>query len=248
MKRKQIFHIHSIDGFTIARIPANSREDALREYIHDHSSACAIDFSGCDLRNVDFGKSHKAGWWQRCDFRKADLRGADFYRADLKGCDFRNANLRRADLRKAIISDCDFTGAQFLMEDGRMKIRGLTVPIIPNIHKQLWERVKKDPSRLQMNYWHASKDSDGFHDAWDNIRITEECETRAQRGSACNTTHCRAGWVIQLAGKKGYRLEMMLGPPAAAALIYIASGVTKIPNFYADNGPALRAIQRAAGE
>lgn len=49
----------------------------------------------------------------------------------------------------------------------------------------------------------------------------------------CGTTHCRAGWVVALAGEEGAELKSSAEKHSAAALIYIASqwGLTKPPGF-----------------
>ena len=64
----------------------------------------------------------------------------------------------------------------------------------------------------------------------------------------CGTTHCRAGWVIQLSGEAGKALEWAIGTPTAAALIYMASDpkLEKIPDFYATNEEALEDMKRLA--
>jgi hypothetical protein len=54
----------------------------------------------------------------------------------------------------------------------------------------------------------------------------------------CQTTHCRAGWAIHLAGEAGATLEDYYGSAAAGALIYHASA-GYIPDFYASNEDAL---------
>jgi tRNA A37 threonylcarbamoyladenosine biosynthesis protein TsaE len=41
--------------------------------------------------------------------------------------------------------------------------------------------------------------------------------------ASCGTTHCRAGWVIHLAGEAGYELEKQTSPTFAALQIYKAS-------------------------
>ena len=65
---------------------------------------------------------------------------------------------------------------------------------------------------------------------------------------SCGTTHCRAGWVISLAGEGGRALEWAMGTPTAAAIIYMASDPTleKIPDFYANNETALADMKRLA--
>lgn len=64
----------------------------------------------------------------------------------------------------------------------------------------------------------------------------------------CETTHCRAGWVVHLAGAAGRELEQRLGTPLAATLIYRASSPLPVPlaRFYDDEGPARADIARLA--
>jgi hypothetical protein len=64
----------------------------------------------------------------------------------------------------------------------------------------------------------------------------------------CGTAHCRAGWIVTLAGAGGAALEYAMGTPAAASLIYMASDPTleKIPNFYCGNEEALADMKRLA--
>jgi hypothetical protein len=64
---------------------------------------------------------------------------------------------------------------------------------------------------------------------------------------ACETTHCRAGWAITLAGPAGKALEGAVGPSAAGALIYAASGSHPVPNWTASNADALADMKRRAG-
>jgi len=35
----------------------------------------------------------------------------------------------------------------------------------------------------------------------------------------CNTTHCRAGWIVHLAGKEGYELEKETNTSFAAMVL-----------------------------
>ena len=63
----------------------------------------------------------------------------------------------------------------------------------------------------------------------------------------CGTTHCRAGWVVHLAGDAGYALEQFHTTALAAQLIYEASGFNINPcRFYDDNAAALADIERLA--
>ena len=64
----------------------------------------------------------------------------------------------------------------------------------------------------------------------------------------CATTHCRAGWVIVLAGKEGADLEKRFGSAFAASLIYRESSPIKvgINEFYKSNEEALKSMRAAA--
>lgn len=92
------------------------------------------------------------------------------------------------------------------------------VPKIEKIHQTIYAAVSK-PGALDMSSWHS-----------------------------CETTHCRAGWVVTLAGEAGAAMEFCMGTPAAAALIYIKSDPTmeKMPNFYANNETAMSDMKKLA--
>jgi hypothetical protein len=65
----------------------------------------------------------------------------------------------------------------------------------------------------------------------------------------CGTTHCRAGWVVHLAGEKGYALEKFHDTALAAQLIYRESSPdlhVNVCRFYDDNESALADIKRMA--
>ncbi len=65
----------------------------------------------------------------------------------------------------------------------------------------------------------------------------------------CQTTHCRAGWVVHLAGEAGYALERYHGTALAAQLIYRESTPdlpVSPPRFYDSNADALADMQRMA--
>jgi hypothetical protein len=63
----------------------------------------------------------------------------------------------------------------------------------------------------------------------------------------CETTHCRAGWVIHLAGPNGYALEKATSSEFAAMQIYRKSGYEISPmRFYESNEKALEDMKRLA--
>ena len=100
------------------------------------------------------------------------------------------------------------------------------VPKIPNIHQSIYAAASQ-PHALDMSTWHGE--------------------------SACGTTHCRAGWVVALAGDGGKALEWAMGTPTAATLIYLASDPDRwknerLPDFYCMNDEALADMKRMADE
>ncbi len=65
----------------------------------------------------------------------------------------------------------------------------------------------------------------------------------------CETTHCRAGWVVQLAGEAGKALELYHNTPLAAQLIYLESSPllpVSPPRFYENNETAMADMKRMA--
>jgi hypothetical protein len=95
------------------------------------------------------------------------------------------------------------------------------VPVIENIHAKVLEAVTARPDALDMSEWHT-----------------------------CDTTHCRAGWVVTLAGEAGKALEAFHDTPLAAFLIYKASSPipVRMPSFYVNNERALEDMKRCAEE
>ena len=93
------------------------------------------------------------------------------------------------------------------------------IPKIKDIHKKVYAAAKCEGA-LKMDQWHS-----------------------------CDTTHCRAGWVVILAGEKGKELETKIGTPAAAALIYWNSDpkLKQLPDFYCGNDEALADMKKLAG-
>jgi hypothetical protein len=66
----------------------------------------------------------------------------------------------------------------------------------------------------------------------------------------CETTHCRAGWVVTLAGDAGKALEQFHDTPLAASLIYAASSPLKVSmaRFFDSNERAMDDMKRLAEE
>ena len=90
-------------------------------------------------------------------------------------------------------------------------------PVIPDLHKKIYEAASR-PEALAM---------DSFH--------------------TCETTHCRAGWVVHLAGEQGKGLEQFFNTELAAMMIYKASGYNINPSrFYDSDNDALADMKRLA--
>lgn len=98
-----------------------------------------------------------------------------------------------------------------------MRIGLVRVPVIPGIHRAVYEAASQ-PGALDMASWHS-----------------------------CDTTHCRAGWVVHLAGDAGRALEFATGTEFAAMMIYKASGRPISPvRFYESNEVAMEDMRRLA--
>lgn len=131
----------------------------------------------------------------------------------------------RATGRELEIEEYSYYGSE--SDLSHLEISG--VPVIPNINTAILNAIRKG-GRLEMSEWHD--------------------ETR------CGSVHCIAGWAVHLAGKAGYELEALIEDvtgdpeptPAAAALIFAASGCPVIPDFYEENQNAMDALRHRAAQ
>lgn len=96
----------------------------------------------------------------------------------------------------------------------------MRVPIIPNIHQLVADAVSQRDA-LEMSSWHS-----------------------------CDTRHCRAGWVVTIAGGLGKALESQTSTEFAAMAIYDKSSPIKVSpvRFYETNEKAMQDILRCAEE
>jgi hypothetical protein len=162
----------------------------------------------------------------------ADLRGAVLRDADLSDADLRGAVLSGAVLRGAVLSGADLSGAVLRDAEGidshgkpieltpedykgiaaRYRERHPEIPVVPQLDSTVCNLVDSGQGTLDMSDWHH-----------------------------CETTHCRAGWAIHLAGDAGYALEAKIGSELAGGRIYKAS-TGRWPDFFASNESALEDI------
>ncbi len=182
---------------------------------------------GADLRDAYLRGANLGGANLRDAYlRGANLGGANLHGADLRGANLHGANLSGANLRGAYLSGANLSGANLhgaYLRGANLSGANLSgagaIPVIPDIHRRVYEAAS-GVGALEMGQWHT-----------------------------CETTHCRGGWVVHLAGAGGRAMEWCLGTPVAAALIYQASDPTlkSSPNFYASNEDAMADMKRLAG-
>lgn len=76
-----------------------------------------------------------------------------------------------------------------------------------------------------------------------------DCSLIIGEWQTCETTHCRAEWVIFLAGEEGKKLEDHLGTPLAAAKIYEESSKIEVHwplRFFESNEVAMADMRQCA--
>ena len=169
----------------------------------------------------------------RFDGDRFDLSGEVIYNSMLEeGMDLSGADLRGVDLTSMTASGVNFEGADFTGAD----IRFMTLadcnlkdaiglpdaPVVENIDAAILSIIDSGKGKLDMNVW---------HDPY------------------CETTHCRAGWAVTLAGPAGRKLEERYGVPTAGALIYNTSRPgTPIPNWFVTDREAIADMEMYASK
>ena len=186
--------------------------------------SCATQFTAeidCDeteIMSVKLGLAVKWGIKNKAVLRGANLEYANLEGADLRGVDFSGVNLKGANLKGANLEGAYIEGAN--LEGANLRganLEGaLEIPKINDIHQKVAEAVGDEGNLLDMSDWH----------------------------NGCGTKHCRAGWVVTLAGEAGKKLEDQIGTPAAAYCIYRESDPTikSMPDFYCDDEAAMKDI------
>lgn len=156
------------------------------------------------------------------NLRGANLRGAKLSGAMLNGAFLAEADMSGADMRGTKLADANLTEAELLgatLSEADLRGAKLSggIPLVENLDAKILSEIDRGGG-LDMSSWHA-----------------------------CETTHCRAGWAIVVAGKAGMDLEMRIGPCAAAALIYAVSCPSlPVPNFFDNDVRALADIRARA--
>ena len=183
-----------------------------------------------DLAGANLADANLAG---------ANLAGANLARAYLAGANLARAYLARAYLARAYLADADLAGAlgvttgeapavppapyvrdtskNYQARAERYRRRHPEVPVIPDLDRKILAAIEAGGA-LEMGAWHT-----------------------------CDTTHCRAGWAVVLAGSAGKELEGKYGPHRAGQLIY-GCGTGRVPHFFATNERAMEDIRKCAAD
>jgi uncharacterized protein YjbI with pentapeptide repeats len=186
----------------------------------------------------------------------ANLARANLAYANLAGAYLADANLADAYLADANLADAYLAGAY--LADANLAYANLAgarnVPTLANAStesREPYERRVRTPAERAAEYRARHPD----------VPVVEKLDAKilsvldSGAGTldmcawhSCETTHCRAGWAIHLAGKAGYDLEKKLGDPAMAGRAIYRASTGRSPHFYATNAHALADIKRCAEE
>jgi uncharacterized protein YjbI with pentapeptide repeats len=218
---------------------ANLRSVHMCDAVARYANFTGADLSGSRLNGTSFtyARLREANLRHvlanNADFAEADLSGADLTYGSFEGSCFDNAILTQATItgayfcgatfKGAILKGLDLSTANFsgaIIDGAIIDAKDFRgAPIVQDLHKKIYAAASQ-PGAFDMATWHT-----------------------------CETTHCRAGWAVTLAGEAGGELEDQIGTAAAATLIYLASdpNLKIIPDFHASNEDAMADMKRLAG-
>jgi uncharacterized protein YjbI with pentapeptide repeats len=202
---------------------------------------------GADLRRAYLGGANLRGAYLRdADLGGADLGRADLGDADLGGADLGGANLRGANLGGAYLRDADLGGADLGGADlGDADLGGANLGGADLRDADLRDADLGDAD-LRRAYLPTKQKIDNL-DGKILAAIDAGGALRMDEWHTCESTHCRAGWAITLAGGAGRVLEEIYGPSVAGALIYAASYPDlPVPDFTVTNGAAMADMRSRA--
>ena len=188
------------------------------------ANLAGANLTGAYLASANLTRAYLAGAYLAGAYLTgADLTRANLTRAYLAGAYLTDADLTDADLAGANLTDADLADAMGLSKSiagGAQQAPLQDIPVLPHIDATILRAIEQPGCSLDMSTWHM-----------------------------CETTHCRAGWTVHLAGKRGRELEKQFGTPRAASLIYRASRPDKpAPHWYATTKRALEDLRRCAAE
>lgn len=182
----------------------------------------------------------------------ADLSDADLSGADLSDADLTDAVLRRADLSDAYLGGAILRRADF---SGAVGVDPACLPGPPSAEES--DRTAAERARLRSAP--RAERAAAFRATHPDVPVVECIDAKIlaaieaggrldmSNWHSCETTHCRAGWAITLAGAPGAALEAKYGAFRAGHMIYRAS-TGRAPHFFATDERALADIRRCAAE
>jgi hypothetical protein len=199
-----------------------------------------------DLTDADLAHANLTdAYFTDADLAHANLTDADLTRADLADANLADADLTRADLTDAYLAGAYLAHANLTDAIGidpntprtdppepyvrdrtpdyagraaRYRERHPQVPVVERLDSRILGLVESGEGKLDMRAWHT-----------------------------CETTHCRAGWAVTLAGEAGKKLEDEVGSYRAGSMIYRAS-TGRSPHFFATDEAALEDIRVCAAQ
>ncbi|MFJ0446696.1 pentapeptide repeat-containing protein [Bordetella bronchiseptica] len=205
--------------------------------------------AGADLAGAYLAGANLAG---------ADLADADLAGADLAGANLADAYLADAYLARAYLADANLAGANladaYLAGANLADARNLPVGTEATSPVEPYQRDTRPAA--ERNAARAAR----FRELNPTVPVVEALDAKILsaiengRGGlemgawhTCETTHCRAGWAVHLAGEAGYALEREHGPQYAGRMIYMAS-VGRAPHFFASNELAMADLREQAAQ
>ncbi|MGY0666014.1 pentapeptide repeat-containing protein [Bordetella bronchiseptica] len=227
--------------------------DLARAYLAGANLADAnladADLAGANLAGADLARAYLAG----ANLADADLAGANLACANLADADLAGANLARANLARANLAGANLAGA-YLARANLAGARNLPVGTEATSPVEPYQRDTRHAA--ERNAARAAR----FRELNPTVPVVEALDAKILsaiengRGGlemgawhTCETTHCRAGWAVHLAGEAGYALEREHGPQYAGRMIYMAS-VGRAPHFFASNELAMADLREQAAQ
>jgi uncharacterized protein YjbI with pentapeptide repeats len=212
-----------------------------------HANLARADLTGTDLAYATLAYAK---------LTHADLAYADLAYADLTGTDLTHADLTCTKLTGTDLTAADLTRAK--IADANLAYANLTDAYLAYAENVPTDIAPPDPAEAALTQAQRyARRAASFRERFPEVPVIEALDAKilaaVEQGGTldmaawhkCETTHCRAGWAITLAGERGAELEQSFGPAGAARRIYLAS-TGRVPFFYASDEAALADIRAHA--
>jgi hypothetical protein len=198
--------------------------------------------AGANLADADLAGADLAG----ANLAGANLADADLAGAYLADANLADANLAGAYLADAYLADADLAGAYLAGADLADLAGALNLP--PNDGRLTEKLPVAERYARRRAAFRERNPQVPVIDALD-VKILQALQSggalKMDAWHTCETTHCRAGWAVYLAGSAGNELEKKYGSQRAGYMIYMAS-TGRVPYFFASNETALADIREQA--